>query len=53
MIDLKSIVDEALLDCNSITSTIVLKRIGSMIKMNINESWWHEEIKKCFRLLHC
>ena len=45
LIDLKSIVDEALLDCNSITSTIVLKRIGSMIKMNINESWWHEEIK--------
>ena len=45
VIDLKSIVDEALLDCNSITSTIVLKRIGSMIKMNINESWWHEEIK--------
>ena len=45
VIDLKSIVDEALLDCNSITSTIVLKRIGSKIKMNINESWWHEEIK--------
>ena len=45
VIDLKSIVDEALLDCNSITSTIVLKRIGSMIKMNINESWWHQEIK--------
>lgn len=45
VIDLKSIVDEALLDCNSITSTIILKRIGSKIKMNINESWWHEEIK--------
>ena len=45
LIDLKSIVDEALLDCNSITSTIVLKRIGSKIKININESWWHEEIK--------
>ena len=45
LIDLKSIVDEALLDCNSITSTIILKRIGSKIKMNINESWWHEEIK--------
>ena len=45
VIDLKSIVDEALLDCNSITSTIILKRIGSKIKMNINESWWHEVIK--------
>ena len=45
VIDLKSIVDEALLDCNSITSTIILKRIGSKIKMNIKESWWHEEIK--------
>ncbi|MDB9787767.1 acetate--CoA ligase [Flavobacteriaceae bacterium] len=45
VIDLKSIVDNALIDCSSIKSTIVLKRIGSKIKMNINESWWHEEIK--------
>ena len=45
VIDLKSIVDKALIDCSSIKSTIVLKRIGSKIKMNINESWWHEEIK--------
>ena len=45
VIDLKSIVDKALIDSSSIKSTIVLKRIGSKIKMNINESWWHEEIK--------
>ena len=45
VIDLKSIVDKALIACSSIKSTIVLKRIGSKIKMNINESWWHEEIK--------
>ena len=45
VIDLKTIVDEALLKCSSINSTIVLKRIGSDIHMNANESWWHDEIK--------
>ncbi len=45
VIDLKSIVDEALLDCSSISSTIVLKRIDSDIKMNTNQTWWHDEIK--------
>ena len=45
VIDLKTIVDQALIKCNSINSTIVLKRIGSDIQMNSNQSWWHDEIK--------
>ena len=45
IIDLKSIVDEALLKCDSIKSTIVLKRIASDVKMNNNETWWHNEIE--------
>ena len=45
VIDLKSIVDEALLKCDSIKSTIVLKRIASDVKMNNNETWWHNEIE--------
>ncbi|MDC0923972.1 acetate--CoA ligase [Flavobacteriaceae bacterium] len=45
VIDLKSIVDQALIKCSSINSTIVLKRIGSDIQMNFNQSWWHDEIK--------
>ncbi len=44
IIDLKSIVDQALLECQSIESTIVLKRIGSDVNMNNNETWWHDEI---------
>ena len=44
IIDLKSIVDKALLECQSIESTIVLKRIGSDVNMNNNETWWHDEI---------
>lgn len=44
VIDLKSIVDQALLQCQSIESTIVLKRIGSDVIMNNNETWWHHEI---------
>jgi len=45
VIDLKSIVDEALSKCDSIKSTIVLKRIASDVKMNNNETWWHNEIE--------
>ena len=45
VIDLKSIVDEALLECDSIESTIVFKRTGGNVKMNNNETWWHNEIE--------
>ena len=45
-IDLKSIVDEALKDCNCVDSIIVLNRINSGITLNHNEKWWNEELDK-------
>ena len=45
-INLKSIVDEALNDCNCVDSVIVLNRINSGINLNNNEKWWHDELKK-------
>jgi len=45
-IDLKSIVDEALNDCNCVDSVIVLNRINSGITLNQNEKWWNDEIDK-------
>ncbi len=46
IIDLKSIVDEALNDCDCVDSVIVLNRINSNISLNNNEKWWHEELAK-------
>ena len=46
IIDLKSIVDEALNDCDCVDSVIVLNRINSNIYLNNNEKWWHEELTK-------
>ena len=46
IIDLKSIVDEALNDCDCVDSVIVLNRINSDISLNNNEKWWHEELTK-------
>ncbi len=46
-IDLKSIIDEALLKCPSVEKTIVFKRSGSSVKMRTGRDfWWHDEIKK-------
>ena len=45
-INLKSIVDEALNDCNCVDSVIVLNRINSGINLNNNEKWWHDELTK-------
>tara|TARA_B100001093_G_scaffold6600_1_gene6618 strand:+ start:223 stop:2121 length:1899 start_codon:yes stop_codon:yes gene_type:complete len=45
-IDLKSIVDEALKDCNCVDSVIVLDRINSGITLNHNEKWWNDELDK-------
>ena len=45
-IDLKSIVDEALTDCDCVESVIVLNRINNGITLNKNEKWWHDELKK-------
>ena len=46
IIDLKSIVDEALRDCDCVDSVIVLNRINSGITLKNNEKWWHEELTK-------
>ena len=45
-IDLKSIVNEALNDCDCVESVIVLNRINSGITLNKNEKWWHDELNK-------
>ncbi len=45
-IDLKSIVDEALIDCDCVETTIVLKRIKSEITLKKGEKWWHDELNK-------
>ena len=45
-IDLKSIVDEALTDCDCVESVIVLNKINSGIILNKNEKWWHDELNK-------
>ena len=45
-IDLKSIVDEALKDCDCVDSVIVLNRINSGITLNENEKWWQDELDK-------
>ena len=46
IIDLKSIVDQALINCKCVDSVIVLNRINSNISLNSNEKWWHEELIK-------
>ena len=46
IIDLKSIVDEALKDCDCVDSVIVLNRINSGITLNKNEKWWNDELDK-------
>ena len=44
---LKDIANEALLNCDSIKSCIVLKRTGEKISMKPKRDfWWHEEIQK-------
>ena len=45
-IDLKSIVDEAITDCDCVESVIVLNKINSGITLNKNEKWWHDELNK-------
>ena len=45
-IDLKSIVDAALVACPSINNAIVLKRTGSKVEMKPGRDlWWHDLIK--------
>ncbi len=45
-IDLKSIVDEALKDCDCVDSVIVLNRINTGITLKKNEKWWNDELDK-------
>jgi acetyl-CoA synthetase len=46
-IDLKGIVDEALLKCPSVETVLVLQRINTPISMKPGRDfWWHDEIKK-------
>ena len=45
-IDLKSIVDEALTDCDCVESIIVLNKINSGVTLSKNEKWWHDELSK-------
>jgi acetyl-CoA synthetase len=45
-IAIKTVVDEALGDCPSVKSVIVLQRTGEKIQMKDGRDfWWHEEIK--------
>ena len=46
IINLKSIVDEALKDCSCVNSVIVLNKINSGITLNKNEKWWNDELSK-------
>ncbi|CAN5436370.1 acetate--CoA ligase [soil metagenome] len=46
-IALKSIVDEALLQCDSVKKVIVLERTKREVQMQTGRDvWWHDEIKK-------
>lgn len=46
-IDLKSIVDEALIKCPTVKKTVVLKRTGAPVSMNASRDvWWHDEMEK-------
>lgn len=46
-IDLKAIVDEALLKCPNVQTTLVLERTVTPVQMKEGrDKWWHEEISK-------
>lgn len=47
VLDLKSVVDESLKQCPTITSNIVVKRTGSQVKWQEGfDYWWHDEMQK-------
>ena len=46
IINLKSIVDEAIKKCVCVNSVIVLNRTNSGITLNRNEKWWNDELSK-------
>jgi acetyl-CoA synthetase len=45
IIELKKIVDEAIINTPSIQNVIVLRRTGNHIEMNDKDIWWHEIIQ--------
>lgn len=45
IVPLKQIADEALAECGCIKSVIVVKRADLKIKLNKNETYWHNEMK--------
>jgi acetyl-CoA synthetase len=50
-IDLKEIVDEALLKCSSVEKVIVLERTKTPITMKEGrDSWWHDELLKASKV---
>ncbi len=47
VVHLKETVDEALNECSSISSVIVVKRIGQEVNMDKKRDyWWHDEMKE-------
>lgn len=47
VLDIKSIVDEALENCPSVKSNIVYKRTGGKVDMKAGrDKWWHDEVAK-------
>ncbi|PKP49554.1 MAG: acetate--CoA ligase, partial [Bacteroidetes bacterium HGW-Bacteroidetes-12] len=46
-IPIKTVVDEALQQCTSVKTNIVLKRTGGNVAFNTTlDKWWHEEMEK-------
>lgn len=45
IIELKKIVDEAIINTPSIQNVVVLRRTGNHIEMRDNDIWWHEIIQ--------
>jgi len=43
---LKEIADEALTQCPSVTSNVVLQHTGQDVEWNSIDKWWHDEIEK-------
>lgn len=46
IIELKKIVDEALTNNSTVTSIIIVKRIGNEIPLKPNNYWWHDIVKQ-------
>jgi acetyl-CoA synthetase len=45
VLSLKGIVDDALVDCDTVEKTIVLRHTGGDVNMTEKDIWWHEAIE--------